>query len=195
MRKDCHWKRIWTKSIWFNIFQGLNIFVSKTLDLLFTRLVKRTFKSCGDNFYCKSSCRFRYNNKIVVGENVRIGSMVIFDSEEPNSCFLQLKDNVQINDRVIVDFSGGVTIGKNAFISSDSTIYTHSHGFNPRSIPTFSSIFIGNDVWIGAKVLVKSSVKYIGEGSIIGSGSVLTKDVEPFSIYAGIPAKKIKSLK
>lgn len=188
-------KRIWTKSICYNIFQISKLFVSNALDALFTRLVRKTFKSCGDNFYCKSSCIFRYNNNIVVGENVRIGSMGIFDSEEPNSGFLQIKDNVQINDRVIVDFSGGVTIGENAFISSDSTIYTHSHGFNPRSIPTFSSIFIGSDVWIGAKVLVKSSVKYIGEGSIIGSGSVLTKDVEPFCVYAGVPAKKIKSLK
>jgi acetyltransferase-like isoleucine patch superfamily enzyme len=53
-------------------------------------------------------------------------------------------------------------------------------------------ISIGDDVWIGYGSIILGGVK-IGQGSIIAAGSVLTKDAEPFSIYAGIPAKKVRS--
>jgi acetyltransferase-like isoleucine patch superfamily enzyme len=52
-------------------------------------------------------------------------------------------------------------------------------------------IIVGNDVWIGAKSTIMSGVK-IGDGSIIGAGSTVTKDVPPYSIVAGNPAKFIK---
>ena len=51
--------------------------------------------------------------------------------------------------------------------------------------------FIGNDVWIGVRVIVKAGVK-IGDGAIVGAGSVVTKDVPPYAIVAGVPAKIIK---
>ena len=50
---------------------------------------------------------------------------------------------------------------------------------------------IGDDVWIGYGAIIMSGVN-IANGSIIAAGSVVTKDTEPYSIYAGIPAKKIK---
>lgn len=50
---------------------------------------------------------------------------------------------------------------------------------------------IGNDVWIGDNVLICGGCS-IGDGVIIGAGSVVTKDLEPYGIYAGVPAKLIK---
>lgn len=55
-----------------------------------------------------------------------------------------------------------------------------------------SVITIGDDVWVGYGAIILSGVN-IGEGSIIAAGSVVTKDVEPYSIYAGVPAKKISN--
>lgn len=52
-------------------------------------------------------------------------------------------------------------------------------------------IFVGNDVWIGAKSTIMSGVK-IGDGAVVGAGSMVTKDVKPYSIVAGNPAKHIK---
>ena len=55
-----------------------------------------------------------------------------------------------------------------------------------------SSCIIGNDVWIGANASVLRNVK-IGDGAIVAAGAVVTKDVEPYTVVAGIPAKPIKN--
>jgi len=55
-----------------------------------------------------------------------------------------------------------------------------------------SKVVIGNDVWIGHRSIIISGVK-IGDGSIVAAGSVVTNDVEPYSIYGGIPARKISN--
>ncbi len=62
-----------------------------------------------------------------------------------------------------------------------------------KAIPTITKggIVIGNDVWLGTQCIILPGVK-IGDGAVIGAGSIVTKDVEPYSVVAGIPAKKIK---
>lgn len=62
----------------------------------------------------------------------------------------------------------------------------YKHDFNP-----YKTVEIGNDVWIGAHCLIKSGVK-IADGAIIGMGSVVTKDVGPYEIWAGNPARIIR---
>ena len=62
---------------------------------------------------------------------------------------------------------------------------------NPNKERTKGGVEIGNDVWIGHNVTILSGVK-IGNGAILGNGCIVTKDVEPYSIVSGIPAKKIK---
>jgi acetyltransferase-like isoleucine patch superfamily enzyme len=66
-------------------------------------------------------------------------------------------------------------------------------GRNFAHIPfkTSETVVIGNDVWIGVGVYVKAGV-HIGDGAIIGSHAVVTHDVEPYSIVAGVPAREIK---
>lgn len=52
-------------------------------------------------------------------------------------------------------------------------------------------VLIGNDVWIGDNVMIKSKIR-IGDGAVIGAGSMVTKDVEPYTVVAGVPARVIK---
>ena len=62
---------------------------------------------------------------------------------------------------------------------------------DPREYTEFRNVDIGNDIWIGSQVTILGGVQ-IGDGAIVAAGSVVTKDVSPFSVVAGVPAKIIK---
>lgn len=83
-------------------------------------------------------------------------------------------------------------------LANNISIIGGDHNFNQTEMPmifsgrgVLESTIIGKDVWVGAYSRIKAGVS-IGDGSIIAMGSVVTKDLEPFSIYGGVPAKKIK---
>jgi virginiamycin A acetyltransferase len=87
--------------------------------------------------------------------------------------------------------------GANHLVDSFST-YTFGifangweHAMDGKTYPFKGDTLIGNDVWIGYRAAIMAGVK-IGDGAIIGAYSVVTKDVEPYSVVAGNPAKLIK---
>lgn len=110
---------------------------------------------------------------------------------------LELGEKVSINDYVVIDAFGGVKIGDNTRIAHRTTIQSCDHAFsdptkNIKDQPyKVLPIEIGNDVWCGANSIILSGIT-IGNGSIVGAGAVVTKNVEPFSIVVGNPATKIK---
>lgn len=80
--------------------------------------------------------------------------------------------------------------------STSPIFYSSNNAFGIKIIEEhnyeeFSNIEIGNDVWIGAKVTILDGIK-IGDGAICAAGAVVTKDVPPFAIVAGVPARVIK---
>lgn len=94
-----------------------------------------------------------------------------------------------------------VTIGDNVMIGPYLLCYTQNHAFDLMDVPMIDQgfseakpIVIGNDVWIGARVIVLPGVT-IGDGCIIGAGAVVTKSIPPYSIAGGSPARVIKSRK
>jgi len=102
-----------------------------------------------------------------------------------------------INASTIIYGHGGTKIGSNVLIAGGCMLIPANHNFHDIDKPiskqglTLGLISIDDDVWIGHGCTILSGVN-IGKGSIIAAGSVVTKNVEPFSIYAGVPAKKIK---
>ncbi len=90
-----------------------------------------------------------------------------------------------------------VSIGDFSMLANNVSIIGGDHRYNVPGVPIIFSgrgelkrTNIGKDVWIGAHSIILAGVS-IGDGSIIAAGSIVTKDVEPFSIYGGVPAKKI----
>lgn len=81
------------------------------------------------------------------------------------------------------------------FVSSHPSFYANNKPFDTFSdnvyIKEYNEVLIGNDVWIGEGVVIPGGVS-IGNGAIITSRAVVTKDVEPYSIVGGVPAKHIK---
>lgn len=105
---------------------------------------------------------------------------------------------IGVNSRL--DLTNSITLGDNVMAGPEVMIFTGVHHYNDTTIPmsqqgsTSEPVRIGNDVWIGARVIILPGVT-IGNGAIIGAGSVVTKDVEDFSVVAGNPATKIKQRK
>jgi maltose O-acetyltransferase len=132
-------------------------------------LVTNYLDKCGLNLRVKSGAEISPN--CTVGNNSELGTR----------CLIQ----------------GNVIIGDDVIMGPDVKIYSKNHKFDRIDMPIknqgedCSSTSIGNDVWIGANVLIMAGVK-IGNHSVIAAGSVVTKDVSAYSVYGGIPAKFIK---
>lgn len=91
-----------------------------------------------------------------------------------------------------------VSIGDYTLIANDVNIVGGDHNFREAGIPTIFNgrdallpTSIGKDCWIGARSIIIAGVK-IGDGVIVAAGSVVTKDLEEYGVYGGVPAKKIK---
>ena len=107
---------------------------------------------------------------------------------------VELGDDVSIASYVHMWGEGGIKIGNRVMIASHTAIASLTHDYSQHDM--FNTIVKGkvtidDDVWIGAHTVIVPGVT-IGKGAVIGAGSIVTKDVEPFSIVAGSPAKLLK---
>lgn len=135
-------------------------------------LVKRLLENCGAD--------------VIVKTNAYFG----------DGCHRSIGDRSQLGVNCII--SPGVSIGNDCVMGPDVVIMATSHAFEDRSIPInrqgalpVKPITIGNDVWIGTKVIILPGVE-IGNGAVIGAGSVVTHAVPEYAIVAGSPARIIR---
>ena len=108
---------------------------------------------------------------------------------DPNR--LTVKDYSHVNRGCTLDARGGLTIGSSVSVSHGVMLMTGSHDINASNFPVgYLPIDIDDYVWIGCGAIVLQGVK-IGKGAVVAAGAVVTKDVPPFAIVGGIPAKVI----
>lgn len=138
-------------------------------------LCSRIFDECGKNINVEKGADFGDGKYIKVGNDSGIG----------------------INAAI----QRHVTIGNYVMMGRDVIIMTNSHETSNISMPMcyqggkeVRPVIIGDDVWIGARVIILPGVK-IGNGVIIGAGAVVARDIDPYSVVGGIPAKLIKMRK
>ena len=137
--------------------------------------VRRILRECGEGVIVKNRCYFGDGSRLSIGDRSQLGQ----------------------NARL----SGTISIGKDVLMGPDVIMLATSHAYDRVDIPMNqqgaaeeSPITIGDDVWIGTRVIIMPGVK-IGKHSIIAAGSVVTKSCEPYSIIGGVPAKLIKMRK
>lgn len=150
-------------------------------------------------FYVRGRRYMNLGKRLTTGVGCRLDA---FPSEP--KVVLHVGNDVQINDYVHIGAIDSITIKDRVLIASKVFITDHNHGsYGGDTIHTSplippidralssSAVIIEEDVWIGEFVSILPGVT-IGKGSIIGTMSVVTKDIPPFSIALGSPAKVIK---
>ena|SRR5437773_1363147 len=133
-------------------------------------------------------------------EYIRIGKgCVIRTGAQVHSWggFVEIGDDCTVNANTVIYGTGGVRIGDHVRVAANSVLVASSHIYTKVDIPitqqgfTAKGIAIDDDCWIGSGVCILDGVR-VGRGAVVGAGSVVRKDVEPFSIVAGTPAKLIR---
>jgi maltose O-acetyltransferase len=133
----------------------------------------RLFESSGVGVNVHRGARFG------TGRNIKVGN------------YTNLGENVRLNGR------GGIKLGDHVLMGPDVIIYTGTHTYDDISVPLqrqamrYALVTIGDDVWLGARVIILPGVT-IGKGCIVGANAVVTRDLPPYTIAVGIPARVIK---
>jgi len=139
-------------------------------------LYRALFKKAGKDLFIYPNVYIIFSRKISVGKRVAI------------------------NVNTYLDGRGEIVIGDNVMIGPGCIMSSCEHGYENTDVPMhqqpirYGKIEIGDDVWLGGNVCVKSGVT-IHRGSVVAAGSVVTKDVPEYSIVGGVPAKIISSRK
>lgn len=138
------------------------------------------------------SFRFRHwyyrrvlHYKIGCDSSIHMGTFVTGD-------FIAIGNNVVINRNCYLDGRIGLEIGNNISISPEVYIVSMEH--DPDS-PVFATrgerVIIEDNVWVGARAIITPGIR-IGEGAVIGTGAVVTKNINPYRIAVGVPARELR---
>jgi galactoside O-acetyltransferase len=130
-------------------------------------LAPRIFKSCGENFKAFQHVEFTF------GYNIEVG------------------DNVVIHRHVLLDDRGGIRMGNGVSVSDYSNIYSHTHSIVDQRDVTNVLTVLEDGVRVTYHATVLAGV-HVGEQGMVGANAVATKDVRPYHVYVGIPAKSVR---
>jgi acetyltransferase-like isoleucine patch superfamily enzyme len=134
-------------------------------------------------------------NRVILGNNASVHEYAVIKSRGGD---IAIGDNTFVSSFVNIAAKGKVAIGRNVMLANGCRLETGTHGFDDIKLPikqqeaSSLGIVIEDDCWLGAGVVVVDNVR-IGRGSVIGAGSVVTKNVPPYSIAVGVPARVLKT--
>jgi acetyltransferase-like isoleucine patch superfamily enzyme len=143
---------------------GQNVWLGIELRRL---LARHIFKRCGENFKAFHNVEFSF------GYNMEVG------------------DNVVVHRNVLLDDRGGIVLGNNVSISDYANIYSHTHSIVEQRDVTNATTVIDDGVRITYHATVLAGV-HVYEQGMVGAMAVATKDVRPYHVYVGIPAKSVR---
>lgn len=129
--------------------------------------------------------RFYPNDSYFIYENIIIGSHVYIG---PQAIFMAGKSKIIIGNKVLFGPKVSIICGIHPYYVSGKFLYDITEK-NPSDD---QDVIIEDDVWIGANVTILKGVT-VGRGAVIAAGAVVSKNVEPYTIVGGMPAKKIKN--
>ena len=126
----------------------------------------------------------------MIGMNIEKGSFIMKNTYIHNSNKISIGNHSHINRKCTLDGRGGIEIKNNVSISCGASLITGGHDVQSSDfIGVFKPIIIDDYAWIGYGAIILQGV-HIGEGAVVCAGAVVTHDVKPYNIVAGIPAKE-----
>ena len=136
---------------------------------------------------------------IVIGSNVTVMPnvrMVLTSIEEEPLSGISIADNVIVNYGAFLSGEGGLFIGRNVLIGPYAMFLSGGHDIDSDQEIYYAPlknkpILLEEECWIGAQAKILGGVR-IGQGAVVGAGALVTKDVPPYCVVVGIPAKIIK---
>jgi len=141
-------------------------------------------------------------NGIEIGANTLVmhGSVLhVYNFRDLPHAGIKIGRESLIGEHTVIRGQGGVTIGDRVYTSPLTQIIAVNHVFDNPDQPfvdqgiTAEGIFIEDDVWLGSGSIVTDGVR-IGKGAVIAAGAVVTNDVPPHTVVAGVPAKPVKDI-
>lgn len=187
----------------------LSLTAQKQRNVIHTYWVKRYFKHFGSGSLIKHNALIVGMENITIGNNVVLGKELVMAIHTANvggdfRPTITIGDESNIGDYSHITCINKISIGKSVLMGRRVTITDNSHGtFDmvdlriPPALRKLQSknrgVEICDRVWIGENVVVLPGVR-IGEGCIIAAGAIVSKDIPPYSIAGGVPAKVIKTM-
>jgi acetyltransferase-like isoleucine patch superfamily enzyme len=154
------------------------------------------FKKIGENIIFEKGVMVFHPENIELGNNIYIGHQTILKGYYKGK--LEIGDGTWIGQQCFFHSAGNIKIGKNVGIGPGVKIITSVHKEQGLDIPIlhssleFKEVIIDDDSDIGTGSIVLPGVT-IGKGALVGAGSVVTTNVAPYDVVAGVPARIIKS--
>ena len=149
----------------------------------------------GENIIVESGVRIWHPENVSLGENVYVGHDAMLKGYHQG--ILEIGDHTWIGQGVFIHSAGGVRIGRKVGIGPFVRMLTSTHELPGRELAiiegelTFAAIVIEDDVDIGVGAIILPGVT-IGCGAQIGAGAVVTRDIPPYAIAAGNPARVLR---
>ena len=135
--------------------------------------------------------------KIIIGNNCRIWSHIGTTQLSAGlRATIEIGDNSFINTGTILSAKKGIRIGRNVNIANGVIMMDNDfHGVDDREAASADEVIVvGDNAWLATRVMVLKGVT-IGEGAVVAAGAVVTKDIPPYTLAGGVPAKVIRSIK
>lgn len=149
----------------------------------------------GAEINCISTKGIQFGDKVTIGSYAIIRPSNVYGG--PVGVGLKIGNHSNIGPYSYIGCSGYIEIGDNVMMAPRVSLFAENHNFESIDFPmkdqgvTTAPIIIEDDCWIAANSIILAGVR-IGKGSVIAAGSVVTKDVKPYSVMVGNPAKKLK---
>lgn len=175
--------------------------------------------ACGRGVVFGRNVVLRHPHKIRIGKRVVIDDDCVLDAKRSDDASIELGDGVLLSRRTIISTGGRVEIGANCNLGSETLIHSDHHVKLGRGVLLAARCYLmgvadyrtdrtdipvveqgkaekaplelGDHVWLGAGVFVRPGVM-VGSNSIVAVNSVVTRDVAPFGVVAGTPARRIR---